>query len=235
MLINLPRKSLLGRFNFKGRVRDLQFSPCGRFVAVTHGKQLHVWVAPGASKQFAPMRRHRKYVGHYNDLTCLCWSHDSRFIATGSADNTCRVFSRDPIEGYVPVALTAHRDRIVGLFFAKGGMDLYTVSRDGTCLVWRSRLAEAPPVEEEGDSGSGSEAESGDESEAASGSESEGEGTSDSASDAESEGEEDAGEERRAPQGGGGAKRGRSARHRFIACICQRARPRIEALRWRRR
>lgn len=138
LLINLPRATLLHHFNFKATVRDLKFSPCGRFFAVTHNKQVHVWCTPGRHKTFAPFVLYRRYTGHYDDVTCIEWSHDSRFFATGSRDTTCRVYSLDPIEGYRPVALTAHRDRIVGVFFKHQSLDLYTVSKDGTVLHWHA-------------------------------------------------------------------------------------------------
>lgn len=50
MLINLPRRALLHRINFKARVLDLQFSPDGRHLAVTHNRQLHLWLSPAARK-----------------------------------------------------------------------------------------------------------------------------------------------------------------------------------------
>ena len=56
---------------------------------------------------------------------------------TGSKDTTCRVYTLHPIEGYKPVTFTAHRDRIVTVVFAKDSLDVYTVSRDGSCMVWR--------------------------------------------------------------------------------------------------
>ena len=81
---------------------------------------------------------HRKYTGHYEDVTCLDWSSDSRFFVTGSEDATCRVFSLDPIPGYEPVSLTAHRDRLVSVHFCKTGRNIYSVSHDGVVLYWKA-------------------------------------------------------------------------------------------------
>jgi hypothetical protein len=50
-----------------------------RYIAVTHGKQVQVWVAPGHTKEFAPFVLHRTYTGHYDDNTCIDWSADSRY------------------------------------------------------------------------------------------------------------------------------------------------------------
>lgn len=50
-----------------------------RYIAVTHGKHIQVWVAPGHTKEFAPFVLHRTYTGHYDDTTCIDWSADSRY------------------------------------------------------------------------------------------------------------------------------------------------------------
>jgi len=137
LLINLSRKALLGQFNFKSPVHALAFSPCGLFFGVSHDEQMHVWRTPGTSKEFAPFVLHRRYTGHHDTVTAIDWSHDSQFIATGSKDTTCRVYSLHPIEGYSPVTFTAHRDRIVSVSFVQNSYDIYTVSRDGSAMIWR--------------------------------------------------------------------------------------------------
>jgi periodic tryptophan protein 2 len=138
LLVNLPRQALLHHFNFKTQVAALVFSPCGRFFAVSHGKQVHVWHAPGRHKTFAPFVLYRKYTGHHEAVTSIDWAHDSRFFAAGSVDTTVRIFSLQPIPHYRPVALTAHRDKITAVFFAHNSHDLYTVSRDGVLLHWHA-------------------------------------------------------------------------------------------------
>lgn len=42
ILVNYAKKVLLHNFNFKEKVYDLQFSPDGLFIAVTHGKHVQV-------------------------------------------------------------------------------------------------------------------------------------------------------------------------------------------------
>lgn len=122
----------------------VKFSPCGQYIAVSHEKQIHIWNTPGGKKEFAPFALHRRYTGHSEAVTALDWSDDSAFFVTGSRDATCRIYTLHPRAGYRPVTLTAHRDKIVSVFFKKGTLDLYTVSKDGTLLVWRHREEEAP-------------------------------------------------------------------------------------------
>jgi periodic tryptophan protein 2 len=97
----------------------------------------------GTGKEFAPFRLLRRYTGHHADVTCLDWSDDSRFFVTGSKDTTCRIYSVHPVRGYKPVALTAHRDRLVGVFFHEKSLDIYSVSHDGSCIRWRGEESES--------------------------------------------------------------------------------------------
>lgn len=145
LCINLPRRIVVHRFSFKSAVADLAFSPDGRYLAVTHGRKLQVWRAPGLDREFAPFALHRTYTGHYDELTCVDWSPNSAYIVTGSADMTARVYSLHTLPGYVPVTLSGHRDCLVSVHFSAEDV-IYTVSRDGSVFVWawqeRKDLAE---------------------------------------------------------------------------------------------
>jgi WD40 repeat protein len=77
--ISLPRRVLLHRFNFKHPVRDLCFSPDDRYVAVSSGRKLQLWRAPGMKREFAPFSLHRTYTGHFDDITCISWAPNGRW------------------------------------------------------------------------------------------------------------------------------------------------------------
>ena len=51
-----------------------------RYIAITHGKEVQVWHAPGHTREFAPFILLRNYAGLYDDTTCIDWSDDSRFV-----------------------------------------------------------------------------------------------------------------------------------------------------------
>ena len=146
LVVNLPRRVVVHRFNFKAPVLDAAFSPDGAYLAVTHGRKLEVWCAPGLEREFSPFVLHRVYTGHYDDVTCLDWSPNGRYIVTGSADMSARIYSRDPTPGFVPVTLSGHRDRLAGVYFAAEDV-IYTVARDSGIFVWawapRPELSEA--------------------------------------------------------------------------------------------
>ena len=127
-----------------------RFSPCGRFFAVAVGRLMQVWATPQLSKQFAPFRLHRTYGGAFDNVSCLAWSADSAWLATGSRDLAARVLTREPIPGYVPPMLSGHREPLAGVFFAGASpRELITVSRDGALFYW---TREASPGEVPGGS-----------------------------------------------------------------------------------
>ncbi|KNC96819.1 snoRNA-binding rRNA-processing protein PWP2 [Spizellomyces punctatus DAOM BR117] len=139
LLVNFQRQVVLHHFNFKTPVRDLVFSPDGRYLAVTHEKHVHVWRTPGFTLEFAPFILHRKYPGHYDDVVHLSWSPDSRFFLTGSKDMTARLYAVDPIEGFHGAVLAGHRDTVVGAWFSKDVNTVYTVGKDGALFEWNMK------------------------------------------------------------------------------------------------
>ncbi|ORY78966.1 periodic tryptophan protein-like protein 2 [Protomyces lactucae-debilis] len=156
VLVNFIRKTVLHHFNFKERVRDIQFAPDGRHFVVAVGRLLQAWRTPRFSddRDFAPFVRHRVYTGHYDEITAITWAKDSRFFLTASQDLSARIYSLDPEEGFTATVLSGHRDHVVGSFFSADQETIYTVSRDGALFVWQYRPLykvneELPDVEED--------------------------------------------------------------------------------------
>lgn len=79
VLVNITRRTVLHHINFKAPARDMQFSPDGKFIAVTHGSQVQVWRTPShLVREFAPFVLHRTYTGHFDDVLSISWTADSR-------------------------------------------------------------------------------------------------------------------------------------------------------------
>ena len=131
------RRTPLHYFNFKSTVQDLKFSPDGKFFAVAAGRHVEVWKTPQVSeeREFAPFVRHRVYTGHFDDINSITWSGDSRFFLTGSKDLTAKVFSLNPVSGFVPTSLAAHKGSVIGSYFSK--------DQETVCLLSSSDSEEA--------------------------------------------------------------------------------------------
>ncbi|GAA6002410.1 hypothetical protein JCM10207_001106 [Rhodosporidiobolus poonsookiae] len=143
ILVNFKRSTVLHHFNFKKPVRDIKFSPDGKFIAVTHGAQIQVWHTPShLAREFAPFNLHRTYTGHYDDVLSIEWSADSRFFITTSKDMTGRLYTLYPVEGYRPKTFAGHRDSVLAAYFSKDHKTIYTVSRDGAVFTWGKKEEE---------------------------------------------------------------------------------------------
>ena len=101
------------------------------------GRELQIWESPPLeSKQFQPFKLVGAFGTCHDDITCLDWSPCGEFVAAGSRDLACHIFSGRQRAGYRAPALTGHRAPLVGCFFARRGeaATLYTVSEDGALV-----------------------------------------------------------------------------------------------------
>lgn len=85
--VNLPKRVVLHHFSFKKKVDDLQFSPDGKYFAVTSGRHVQVWQTPPMRRETGAFVLHRTYTGHYDDVTCIDWSADGRYARVHRSDN----------------------------------------------------------------------------------------------------------------------------------------------------
>ena len=157
LLINLKRRIVLHRFNFKAPVLDLRFSPDDAFLAVTHKHKLAVWRSTGGTmRSTAPLQQHRVYTGHYDDVTCVDWAPNGQYFVTGSRDQTARIYSTYPVQGFIPVTLGGHRDVVTGVFFVEDDV-IFSTSADAAVYRWEwQEDEEAPPALEDSAGGSDS-------------------------------------------------------------------------------
>lgn len=152
ILVNFVARTVLHHFNFKDRVLDLKFSPCGTYFAIACNRFIQVWKTPDFTedRQFAPFVRHRVYSGHYSDVTSITWSNDSRFFISTSKDMSSKLYSLHSEESKVAMTLAGHRDYVVNAFFNSTQEIIYTLSKDGALFRWE--YTERPNQEHESDS-----------------------------------------------------------------------------------
>lgn len=144
MLVNFHRGIVLHRLKFKKKVRQVCFSPDGRYLAVTQGKHIQVWFTPNhLRKEFSPLILHRVFTGQSDDVVFISWSSDSSVLLSGSRDATSRIWTINTTRNYQPVTLSGHKSSIVGTYFshkvegARRFIDAcYSISEDGTLVHW---------------------------------------------------------------------------------------------------
>lgn len=149
ILVNFVARTVLHHFNFKDKVLDLKFSPCGKYFAVACNRFIQVWKTPDYTedRQFAPFVRHRVYSGHYSDVTSVTWSNDSRFFISTSKDMSSKLYSLHSNESEVAMTLAGHRDYVVNAFFDQTQEIIYTLSKDGALFKWE--YTERPSQDDE--------------------------------------------------------------------------------------
>lgn len=138
ILVNFRTRTVLHHFNFKNKVKSIEFSPDGTHFAIGAGRFVEVWKTPDLAedRQFAPFVRYRVYAGHFSDVTAVSWSNDSRFILSASKDMTARIFSLHSEDKHVKMSLAGHRDYVVKAFFDSTQELIYTISKDGAIFRW---------------------------------------------------------------------------------------------------
>ncbi|KIM91497.1 hypothetical protein PILCRDRAFT_810776 [Piloderma croceum F 1598] len=141
LLVNFRRGVILHHFNFHKPVKDIKFSPDGKYISVTNDSHIQVWRTPNhLVREFAPFNLHRTYTGHHDEVLSIQWSPDSQCFITTSRDMTARLFTLDPVEGFRPKTFAGHRDAVLGAYFSVDGKTIYTVSRDGAVFTWKAKI-----------------------------------------------------------------------------------------------
>jgi WD40 repeat protein len=82
-------------------------------------------------------RLERALTGHGSQVYAVAWSPDGRYIATGSADRTARIW--DAASGTSKVILTRHRREIHDVAWGPDGARLATAGADATVRLWDPR------------------------------------------------------------------------------------------------
>ncbi|KAJ8004026.1 hypothetical protein DPEC_G00154520 [Dallia pectoralis] len=138
LLVSLITKAVLHHFHFHKPVASVRFSPDGRKFVVTKDNVALMYHAPGRNREFNAFVLDKTYYGPYDETTCIDWTDDSKCFVVGSKDMSTWVFGAERWANLIYYSLGGHKDLLVGCFFEKDSLDLYTVSQDGTLCVWES-------------------------------------------------------------------------------------------------
>ncbi|XP_061910663.1 PWP2 small subunit processome component [Entelurus aequoreus] len=138
LLVSLVTRAVLHHFHFHKPVNSIRFSPDGRKFVVTKENVALMYHAPGKQREFNAFVLDKSYYGPYDETTCIDWTDDSKCFVVGSKDMSTWVFGAERWTNLIYYSLGGHKDVIVGCFFERDSLDLYTVSQDGTLCVWES-------------------------------------------------------------------------------------------------
>jgi WD40 repeat protein len=108
-------------------VKDIVYSPDGRFLLAAVGDDLRIW----DSQDFALKHDFKQ---HDNTIERIVVAHDGRFAATVSHDLSVRIWSL--IEGRQLRTLTGHTSPPMAAAFSRDGRQLATGASDGTVHIW---------------------------------------------------------------------------------------------------
>ena len=111
----------------KGIIREIQFSPDGTRLAVA--SSIGIWLYDTATHQEVAL-----LTGHTDWVSSVAFSPDGNTIASGSLDNTIRLWNAHT--GKQQQTLKGHRHWVDSVAFSPDGRTLASGSRDGTVLLW---------------------------------------------------------------------------------------------------
>lgn len=138
-LISLQSKTILHTFKFRNPVTCIKFSPDGTKFAISMGKVLLVYHAPGKTREINPFRIFRTYHDAQDDITNINWSDNSAVFAMCGKDMMTRIHSIARGRNF-KYMFGGHKDEIVACFFENQSLDMYTVSRDGVLNIWKCNV-----------------------------------------------------------------------------------------------
>ena len=125
---NLPEnaKARLG----KGEIREMQYSADGKFLAVA--TDIGIWLYDTTTYQEVAL-----LTAHTKAVKCLAFSPDGKILASGSDDNTIRLWSVDT--GETQMILTGHTHEFEGVksvTFSPDGKTLVSGGGDNIIHLW---------------------------------------------------------------------------------------------------
>jgi RNA polymerase sigma factor (sigma-70 family) len=123
------------RFRHTSWVQAIACSPDGKLLATADGDVIRCW-------DMATGKEARPYRGHKNNVHCLAYSADGKFLASGSSDKTIRLW--DVTTGKELRRFEGHQEKkqevsatpVSHVFFTPDGKRLVSTGADDTIRLW---------------------------------------------------------------------------------------------------
>lgn len=109
-----------------GEIRDLAFSPDGRWLAESGDRTTRIWDLSSRSIV-------KVLDGHSDCVYCVAYSRDGLLLATGSTDGTVRLWDTTSWE---LISVLKHGPKVYGVAFSKDGSRLACACSDNSIRFW---------------------------------------------------------------------------------------------------
>jgi WD40 repeat protein len=126
-LESLGSRGLLGAATSPGPFTAARFSPDGTLLAAVARAD------PGVRIYDSRMHELRELLGHVSDVNALAWAADGRYLITGGADGTVRMW--EPASG-TEIRIIRHGTPISAVAMSRDGRRLAFGDSDGLVQVW---------------------------------------------------------------------------------------------------
>jgi WD40 repeat protein len=93
--------------------------------------------APRVPEQTGAVEPPRTLTGHTGPVNCVAWSPDGKLIASGSDDQTVRLWDAETAKERL--VLRGHRDTVYAVAFRADGARLASGGRDFAVIIWELR------------------------------------------------------------------------------------------------
>ncbi len=131
---NLDKKKLVNTIKLSPESSSFSISPNGKVLAVALRDKTIVFYDLETARKLGSVNKLLSRNRHKEKVTSLAFSQDNNFLASGSADQTIKIW--DLRTGKLVSTLSAHTGTVKDLLFTPDGKRLISASSDKTVKIW---------------------------------------------------------------------------------------------------
>lgn len=121
-----------------GWVWAVAWSPCGDRIASAGDQTVRVWPIAGDATQ--------TYIGHSDLVWSVAWAPDGRYLVSGSADRSVRIWKLEDPSSESAIELTGHEDLVWSVAWSPDGRRVASGGQDETARLWDASVDHPRPT-----------------------------------------------------------------------------------------